>query len=126
MKKIAMTATLLGLLAGCATPINPSTRYDAERPLICIDNAECNTYWQRAQVWVSMHSGYKIQTVSDAVIQTYGPFGHKVELAYSVSRLPRGDGSAQILIKPSCDNMFGCNPNIYEAVVSFKGFVRGN
>lgn len=99
---------------------------EANEPLLCANKAQCDTYWQRAQVWVSTHSGYKVQTATDAIIQTYGPFGAKVELAHQVLRLPNENGSARIIIKSNCDNIFGCHPEPYRAAVDFKRFVRGN
>lgn len=122
-KLVCFTAGVLML--GCASkPIDPAVMSAAETPLICSNKAECDIYWQRAQVWVGNNSGYRIQTVTDSIIQTYGPMGQKVELAFNVSKNPGNDGSARIMIAAACDNMFGCRPNKFEAIAAFKQFVR--
>ncbi|WP_350357125.1 hypothetical protein [Escherichia coli] len=55
---------------------------------------------------------------------SYNPSPNSPFLAYQVSKMPNEDGSSRIFIKPFCDNMFGCQPNPYQAVVSFKNFVK--
>jgi len=94
-------------------------------PLLCATKAQCDTYWQRAQAWIAANSSWKIQIATDSIIQTYGPGGAKVDLAYLVTRLPNEDGSARIAIKPDCDNVFRCYPTKTDAIVAFKRFVRG-
>lgn len=114
-------------LAGCAANpgahVDPSLLARAQRPLICPDAAQCAAYWQRAQVWIIKNSSYRIQTVSEAVIVTFGPFGGTTDLAFNVTRSPGQDGSATIDIDARCDNIFGCFPNPWEAIASFKQFV---
>lgn len=115
---------LVALLAGCASaPKDPAVVAEAHRPLICKDKAQCDLYWSRAQAWVANNGGYRIQTVSDSVISTYGPFGGKVDLASQVTREAAADGSARIRIRLSCDNLFGCRPTPEEGAVSFKRYV---
>lgn len=126
MKNIIWGLGLIGALAGCATtPADPTTMYIAQKPLICKDKAQCDIFWQRAQAWVGNNSGYKIQTVSDSIIQTYGPLNAKVELAHLVTKVPNNDGSAQIFIKSNCANMFGCQPDRFVSIARFKTFVSG-
>ncbi|EPZ6777013.1 hypothetical protein ACXPFP_005012, partial [Escherichia coli] len=84
----------------------------------------CDFYWKRAQFWLANNSSWKIQTATDTLISTYNPSPNSPFLAYQVSKMPNEDGSSRIFIKPFCDNMFGCQPNPYQAVVSFKNFVK--
>lgn len=124
MKKIIVLCVCCALLGCVSAPVTPEILAAANEPLLCADKKQCDFYWQRAQVWVSGNSGYKIQTVTDALIQTHGPFGSKVELAHKIVRAPNEDGSARILISSACDNMFGCQPSRESAAANFKRFVR--
>jgi hypothetical protein len=123
MRLIAICAAF-AMLAGCAARQPHPGAAEARYPLYCENKPECDLLWQRAQIWVSQNSGYRIQTATDAVIQTFGPFGSKVELAFQVLRNPRADGGAAITIRGYCDNMFGCQPNEIDAILRFKSFVR--
>jgi hypothetical protein len=96
----------------------------ATAPLTCANKAECDVWWSRAQVWVSNHSEYKLQTVTDSIIQTGGPSGGKRALAYQITRTPSNEGTATIGFAAHCDNMLGCEPNPWKAGADFKEFVR--
>ena len=112
-------------LTGCADKMgDPSLKAEAEAPLTCSNDKDCSLYWQRAQFWVANNSAWKIQSATDTLISTYNPTPNSPMTAYQVSKLPKGDGTARIFIKPYCDNVFGCQPKPYEAVVSFKRFVK--
>lgn len=114
-------------LAGCMSTQRNEIQANPEAmaPLTCSGKEECDRYWQRAQAWIALNSAYKIQTQSDATLQTHGPINSRVELAYTITRVPEANGSARILIAPSCGNIFGCSPNPAEAIVSFKRYVKG-
>ena len=116
---------LIALLAGCvsAPNLDPALVAEAHRPLMCKDKTQCDLYWSRAQAWVANNGGYRIQTVSDSIISTYGPSGGRVELASQVTREANADGSARIRIRLSCDNRFVCRPTPEEGAVSFKRYV---
>lgn len=73
------------------------------------------TGWEKRQV---------LKEDNGNIISTYNPSPNSPFLAYQVSKMPNEDGSSRIFIKPFCDNMFGCQPNPYQAVVSFKNFVK--
>jgi hypothetical protein len=123
------TITAAGaLLSGCSTQgqISGDTMEQATTPLTCTNKAECDAWWGRAQVWVGNHSEYKIQTVTDSIIQTAGPSGGKRALAYQITKTPSNEGTATIGFAAHCDNMFGCEPNPWAAGASFKQFVRGS
>ncbi len=113
-------------VAGCAaqTQVPPAVTAAANEPLFCNSDAQCKVYWQRAQVWVSNNSRWKIQTLSDALIVTFTPKDGSIDPAYKVTRVPVGGERAQILMATGCANMFGCRPHQDAAIASFKSFVR--
>ena len=129
MKKILKPTLLIAvcvLAAGCSTrgQVGPETMQQATAPLTCTNKAECDAWWQRAQVWVTNHTTYKLQTVTDSIIQTAGPSGGRRALAYQITKTPNNNGSATIGFAAHCDNMFGCEPNPWKAGADFKQFVR--
>jgi hypothetical protein len=126
MKKILGTI-LLAVLTGCATVgPDPQTLSQLQEPLICADKTECDFFWQRAQIWIANNSTYKIQTATDTIIETYGPMGTRVELAFRAIRIPNMNGSAQITLAAGCNNIFGCQPDKYQSILNFRAFVRGS
>lgn len=128
---IAMTRTwgmFLGTLtlAACASgPDDPASNREAAAPLACFDKAQCDLYWQRAQAWIAANSRYRVQHVTDTVIQTYGPVTATFDLAYTVVKTPSADGSGRIAIACACGSLIHCEPTKTEATIAFKRFVRG-
>jgi hypothetical protein len=124
---IPTLAAAIALLAGCSTQgqVSGDTMEQATAPLTCTNKAECDAWWGRAQVWVTNHSEYKMQTVTDSIIQTAGPSGGKRALAYQITKTPSNEGTATIGFAAHCDNMLGCEPNPWKAGADFKQFVRG-
>jgi hypothetical protein len=123
---IPAIAAGIALLAGCSTQgqVSGNTMEQATAPLTCTNKAECDAWWGRAQVWVTNHSEYKMQTVTDSIIQTTGPSGGKRALAYQITKTPSNEGTATIGFAAHCDNMLGCEPNPWKAGADFKQFVR--
>src|SRR5688500_13622770 len=118
---------LVVLLAGCATqPVAPSIEAEAKEPLLCRDKAQCDLYWQRAQVWIATNSKYRIQSVTDTVLTTHGPIEHDTQFAYHLEREPSETGGGKITIRMICGNMFGCGQRQYPTAIAFKKYVRGN
>jgi len=120
LAKTAIMSTLvtaIALLAGCSTTgqIAGETMEQATAPLTCTNKAECDAWWARAQVWVSNHSEYKLQTVTDSIIQTDGPSGGKRALAYQITKTPSNERDGDDRFRRPCDNMFGCEPNPWKA-----------
>src|SRR5215218_5815729 len=93
-------------------------------PVLCIDKAQCDVYWQRAQAWVANNSAYRLQTVTDTVIETSGPLPGRSGLAFRVTKVPDDKDGARIFAVPVCSNAFGCSPAPMDAVKAFKQFVR--
>lgn len=121
----AMLLTALTLLVGCSTPppIRPEIVAAAEKPLTCDSEQECRLYWQRALFYVNRVSVFKVQTVTDSLIQTYSPRGGTTDVGYNVSREPLLNGGNRLWIKVWCDNMFGCYPSITPEIARFKSYV---
>src|SRR5262245_23808575 len=114
------------LLLGCASTggDDPRLNADAMRELGCIDKAQCELFWERAQVWVSGNSYYRVQLANDSVIETQGPLAGRMELAYRVIKIPDGKGGARIMITAECGNAFRCTPTVTDAMVAFKRYTR--
>jgi hypothetical protein len=111
-------------LAACASTGGEDSRQIAQamEPLGCVDRTQCELYWQRAKVWISANSYYRVQLSSDSVIETYGPLAGRMELAYRILRIPDGAGGARISVTAACGNAFRCDPAVTEAIAAFKRF----
>ena len=75
-------------LAACASTGGDDPRQVAQamEPVGCIDPIQCELYWQRAKVWISSNSYYRVQLSSDSVIETYGPYAGR--MAVQAQQLP--------------------------------------
>jgi hypothetical protein len=129
-REITMRTLLIGLmgslaLAGCASSGVSTVSPEALQAPVCASTAECNDAWRRAQVYVASHSGYKIQTATDSIIQTFGPADSSPDIAFQVTRQPMGGGREQIVASAICDNIFGCIPKTGEAIAGFNAYVKG-
>lgn len=110
-------------ILGCATqqPLTPEQRL-ALQPITCSGKVQCDLIWQRAQLWIAQHSRYRIQTVTDVQIQTYGPEDHSVDLAYRAFRESLPNGQAKISFSVICANIFGCVRPPIEAIAELKRY----
>lgn len=125
MNKTALSLLLVtASLSGCAVQQNPETQAkinEIQRTIpTCTDEKECNVMWEAAQLWVVKNAGYKIQTATTVLIQTFNATGSKVELAAQITKEPQGGGRYQFVAKVGCDNMFGCKPNRLDALLDFN------
>jgi hypothetical protein len=118
--------TLVVAAAGCASTggDDPRQSPEAMRELGCVDPAQCDLYWQRAQAWIASNSYYRMLLSTDSVIETYGPLAGRTELAYRVVKIPDGKGGARINVAAECGNVFRCDPTVTDAIVGFKRFTR--
>ena len=123
---VAKLCIAVGLFSGCA-PITISSDYGATsmstNPVLCVGKAQCDIYWQRAQAWVVNNSEYRMQTVTDTVIETQGPALGRSALAFRVTRVPDDKDGARIVVIAACGNVFGCKPESSAAVTAFRHFV---
>jgi hypothetical protein len=123
---VAKLCIVIGLFSGCA-PVTISSDYGATsmstNPVLCVGKAQCDTYWQRAQAWVVNNSEYRMQTVTDTVIETQAPALGRSALAFRVTRVPDDKDGARIVVIAACGNVFGCRPESSTAVTAFRHFV---
>src|SRR5262245_4085639 len=115
-----------GLLSGCAPmtiPSNYAATSMSSNPLLCASKAQCDIYWQRAQAWVANNSEYRLQTVTDTIIETQGPILSRSALAFRVTRVPDNADGARIVVVAACGSAFGCKPESSAAVTAFEHFV---
>ena len=121
-----LSSVLALLLSACATTgdSDPSQLARALEPIGCVDRSQCETFWQRAKVWISSNSYYRVQLSSDSVIETYGPLAGRMELAFRVLKVPDGVGGARITVTAECGNVFKCTPMASDAILAFKRFTE--
>jgi hypothetical protein len=114
-----------GLLSACGPmPIanEPMGKSSAE-PVLCVGRQQCDIYWQRAQAWVANNSEYRLERVTDTIIETQGPLVARNGWAYRVTRVPDDKDGAQIYILATCANAFGCSPGSSDVLTAFRRFV---
>jgi len=87
---------------------------------ICNDEKDCNAKWEAAQLWIVHNAGFKLQTTTNVLLQTYNATGGSPSIAVQVTKEPMGGGKYKILVSVSCDNMFGCVPNQWDAALDFN------
>lgn len=117
-------ALLSSLLASCVTTPSPAIqakRAELERTTpICVDENDCKAKWEAAQLWIVHNAGFKLQITTDVLLQTYNATGGSPSIAVQVTKEPMGGGKYKILVNISCDNMFGCVPNQWDAALDFN------
>ena len=104
-RTLAMTLLALSVSA-CASFYQPS----ATAWVKCEDKAHCDTLWDRAQTWIATNGAYRLQTITQSVIQTYGPHDNVYgRVAYTITKEGRPDGNTYIVIRGSCaPTLYGC------------------
>jgi hypothetical protein len=119
-----LVAAMAVSLAGCLTT------QEAEQPPIpstkCKQGQDCDAKWSRAVEWVSQNSAYKIQTQTDALIQTYSGTIDEGDtgLSMTVTKAALGQpGEYEIVARMGCANPLGCFPEPRAALVQFAAFV---
>ena len=119
-------ACVLALLivSGCfANAIDQHTMTQAKEPVYCQGAEECGIKWDRALNYVSHHSGYRFQTMTDTFAQTPGPEGDR-RIATILRREPVRDGRYRIGLQVACGSGFiadvFCKSRLLPYVVGFK------
>lgn len=100
-------------------PTNYQSIFESSIP-ICEGEKDCLAKWEAAQLWVAHNAGYKIQTATSVLIETYNATGGSTNLSAQVTKEPLGGGKYQIIAKLWCDNIFGCTPNAKSALSEFN------
>lgn len=116
------------LLAGCVgLPTQQQIDYDRiaeeSRPQ-CVGEADCRAKWEAAQIWLTRHSGFKIQVATDVLIETYNPTGYSPNLAMRITKEPQGGGRYLLRLEAWCANVFGCSTDPRAAVLQFNGAIQ--
>ena len=83
-----------------------------------------NRKWQRAQLWLANHSIYKIQVVTDVVLQTFNPPQAEPNYGFSITREPTGSDTYVIRMQMVCGNMFGCSPDPIDVRNGFYYYLK--
>jgi hypothetical protein len=86
----------------------------------CTGKADCNAKWAAAKTWVVKHAEYKIETATDVLIQTLGPFPSYGDLAASVTKEPMGGEKYAIKAIIKCGSNDGCMPDARKALLNFN------
>ena len=111
-------------MASCVAPQMSIQQIRAQESIpTCDTDAECEIMWNAAQVFVVQNSYFKMQTVSDAIIQTYGPTT-AAGFAFTVMKEPTGNGQHRVLVEAYCGNIFGCGENPWSVVLRFNDYVN--
>jgi len=126
MKRLAIAVASIActLVAGCAAV--PSAKVQARlaelvrTTPICVDESDCNAKWETAQLWVVHNAAYKIRTATNVVIETFTPDHSETSIAVRITREPAGGGKYKLIIAVWCDNLFGCFPNQWDALLDFN------
>jgi hypothetical protein len=121
-----LLCAVLAILSSCGQmpSSEPGANPESAEPVLCINKTQCDVYWQRAQAWVANNSRYRLQTITDTVIETYGPLATQTGLAFRITKVPDDKDGARIYVLPVCSNVFACSPTPADAVIAFKQFVR--
>lgn len=96
--------------------------YDQTIP-VCSTEPECDAKWETAQLWVARNAGYKIQTATNVLIETYNSVGSSAAIQVRVLKEPAGGGAYRLLVYVSCANLFGCVPDTWDAAIDFNRYV---
>lgn len=127
MLAAASTMQLVGCIPPPRMPTTaPATEHDrqeADAPLTCSDAAHCALLWRQAQFWAVEHSSYRLQMVTDTIIQTYGPIRGTHGWAFLITRQPGQAGKDVIDITPSCSGI-RCPESHITVTARFKRYLR--
>jgi len=116
------------ILSGCATVSIEQKQIWRETGPVCFTKPDCDAKWAAARNWVQENSGYRIETYSDNLIETYHPPDASPKIAARVSKTPDGTSSEGnqiniIEIKVWCTKTLGCIPTVDESVLKFNQYV---
>lgn len=122
MKFICLVLSIV-FIAGCASQKRAAQenrdKFNQTIP-ICVDERDCTAKWEAAQLWIVHNAGYKLQTVTNVLLETYNATGSRTNLAVRVTKEPLGEGKYKILVRTWCDNIFGCQPDSWAAALDFN------
>ncbi|MGR8932594.1 MAG: hypothetical protein ACU836_18380 [Gammaproteobacteria bacterium] len=123
MKKTAIAILVITVtFGGCATSQEKQAKQDLFNLTIpiCSGTDDCNAKWEAAQLWVVHNAGWKIQTQSNVLIETYNADHGSTNIAVRVTKEPLGGGRYTLLVKVWCDNLIRCYPDTLDAAINFN------
>jgi hypothetical protein len=123
---IPAVAAVVAVLSGCAH--SPADRQallaEAQATVpVCDGERDCAAKWEAAQLWVVRNVRFKIQTVTNVLIQTYNSTNSSLYLGATIIKEPQGGGRYRILASFACANAFWCSPDPARARVDFNRYV---
>jgi hypothetical protein len=120
--QVIVVSIVASMLCACATsPAMQAKQAELNRTIpTCAGAEDCNAKWEAAQLWVVHNAAFKIQTQSNVLIETYNATGGTTNIAVRVTKEPIGGGKYQFLVRVWCDNIFGCQPNSWDAALDFN------
>lgn len=132
MHIVKITALLISLFALSGCVVSPEQqralqeKYDRAIQTIpvCDGEKDCAAKWEVAQLWVSQNAGYKIQTSSNVIIETYNSQDRGI--AASITKEPLGSGKYKIVANIWCRNeepFLPCMPDRLDATLNFNAKV---
>lgn len=126
-RQLGIAALAYFMASGCATAPSPAlqakrAQFQSTIPT-CEDEADCKAKWEAAQLWVVHNAGFKIQTATDVLIETYNPGPYDAKIAARVTKEPLGGGKYRLIVFVWCSNVFGCVPNDWDAALNFNAVV---
>ena len=90
------------------------------------DSADCALQWQRAQLWVSRHSVWKIVTATDGTLQTGRPSQGEQGYGFRITRRALQAGRYEIVVEAACGIAFeDCSPAWDQVKTAFLEYLRG-
>lgn len=116
-------------LAGCSTMDQPGGRLYSQFSKVAQDDvpvecqSACKPEWERAQLWLAAHSRWKLQLVTDVMLQTYSPVDSEVSYGFVATKTPKPDGYT-INLGLVCGNPLGCDPSAAAVRGAFYRYVR--
>jgi len=129
MKKVLFIAISCAAIicSGCATSKNAAMVKRAQIAVtapVCKAGQSCDVMWDAAQLWVVHNADYKIQMVTNVLIETYNPGRNSADIAARITKEPIGNDEYKIVASIWCNNLFGCIPNPLDAILDFNNTVN--
>jgi hypothetical protein len=114
----------------CATAVPPERQakmLEVDRTIpICTSDKDCAAKWEMAQLWVVKNAAFKLQTVTNVLLETYNPTPHSVDFAARVLKEPLGNGKYKLVARVWCDNIYGCNRDAWDMLLDFNRTVNAS
>ena len=111
------------LLAGCAATVKADRGRSGQVAATCIDQAQCELYWKRAQDWVAQNSRRPMRSTTDWMLMTESPGVFDSSPTFQVTRWPDPTGSGEIRFEAYCSTFLPCSPGPAHALEEFSRFI---